>query len=332
MYFVCRWREESPFSKRVVTIPGLTVLDWFRRGWDRADHADPSDWVNRELGGDVYGLHSIFDEVRKRDLPRPRTIDELRHLLHEHLYVEADDETDYIRLGERGLRVRTDDDEVDLAYYFIDDEAVADLPDRLAFLVHDTWPLPGHVGRRGAASASFSHSVPVRTLRLGATGPDCVFLARLGWDAPDTHRNLDLTGAVALPGLTLPDLAAHLSSVDTSDVDGWPHEVRLLRNLITPGDDLTSALQRYARLPGYDPSPADVSRPPEPDGNRLNLPEAATKSLVRVDTHLAQVARHIDDFFGYDQWFLFDTRWATAHPALARSLLRYTAHWDPFAT
>ncbi|GIJ55504.1 hypothetical protein [Virgisporangium aurantiacum] len=303
------------------------MLDWFRHGWDHAHDTDPYEWVDRELGGNVYGLDSIFDAVRKRNLPRPHTIDDLRDLLHEHLYVEADDKADYIRLGERGLRVRTDDDEVDLAYYFIDDGAVVDLPDRLAFLVHDTWPLPGNAA---AAGASFSHGVPVRTVQLGAAGPDCVFSVRLGWDAPDTYRNLDLAGAVALPGLTLPDLAAHLGGVDTSDVDGWPHELRLLRDLITPGDDdLTPALHRYARLPGYHPSPAGISNTPEHDGSR---PHPPTRSLVRVDTHIAQVARHIDDFFGFDQWFLFDTRWAAAHPDLARSLLRYTAHWDPFQT
>nr|WP_238433587.1 hypothetical protein [Micromonospora tarensis] len=53
-------------------------------------------------------------------------------------------------------------------------------------------------------------------------------------------------------------------------------------------------------------------------------------SLIRSDPHIAQVARYIDDFFGFDQWFLFDTRWAAANEHLARSLLRYAAHWDPF--
>jgi hypothetical protein len=47
-------------------------------------------------------------------LPRPVTVDELRELLHEHLWVEGDDKADSIRLGGHALRVRTDD-EVDLA-------------------------------------------------------------------------------------------------------------------------------------------------------------------------------------------------------------------------
>ncbi|MFI7492951.1 hypothetical protein ACIBXA_31720 [Micromonospora echinaurantiaca] len=89
------------------------MLDWFRRGWH---HDDPYEWINSELGGDVYGLASIFEEARKQNLPQPQSIDELRELLHKHLWVEGDD--DFIRLGEHALRVRTDDDEVDLAYYF----------------------------------------------------------------------------------------------------------------------------------------------------------------------------------------------------------------------
>ncbi|GAA2216718.1 hypothetical protein ACFY2R_28810 [Micromonospora olivasterospora] len=55
--------------------------------------------------------------------------------------------------------------------------------------------------------------------------------------------------------------------------------------------------------------------------------ERPTESLIRLDPHIAQVARYIDGFFGFDQWFLFDTRWAAAHPDLARSLLRYASYW-----
>jgi hypothetical protein len=49
-----------------------------------------------------------------------------------------------------------------------------------------------------------------------------------------------------------------------------------------------------------------------------------------VDEHIAQLALHHDDYFGYHQWFLFDDVWAASHPELAASLLRYATHWDPF--
>ncbi|MEV5767458.1 hypothetical protein AB0L34_23235 [Micromonospora sp. NPDC052213] len=332
MYFVCRWREESPFSKRVITVPDATVLEWFRRGWE---HDSPDAWIDSELGGNVYGLESIFEEVRKRHLPRPESVDELRELLNEYLWVEGDDEEAFIRLGEHALRVRTDDDEVDLAYYFIDDEAAAVSSERLAFLLHDTWPLPASTATPGAV---FRHGVPVRTVRLAPPGLESVYSVRLCWKSPDTARNLDLAGAIVFPGLTLPDLAAHLGGVDDPDIHRWPHDARLLRALVAPGDeDVGPALERYARLPGYAPSPAGIDPVPAHApilGEMLDLrpTERPAESLIRLDPHIAQVARYIDGFFGFDQWFLFDTRWAAAHPDLARSLLRYAAHWDPYET
>ncbi|PZG23797.1 hypothetical protein C1I95_02645 [Micromonospora craterilacus] len=330
MYFVCRWREESPFSKRVVTVPDATVLDWFGRGWD---HEDPCEWIDSELGGNVYGLDSIFEEARERNLPRPQTVDELRELLNEYLWVEGDDDGTFIRLGEHALRVRTDDDEVDLAYYFVDDDAAAASPDRLAFLLHDTWPLPTDVA---ATDAVFNHGVPARIVRLVPSGPESVFSVRLCWESPDTYRNLDLAGAIVFPGLTLPDLAAGLRGIGAPCADRWPHDARLLRALVAPGeDDIGLALERYARLPGYAPSPAGIDRVPEHgtihrEMLQLLLPEPPAESLTRRDPHIAQVARYIDSFFGFDQWFLFDTRWAAAHPDLARSLLCYGTHWDPY--
>jgi hypothetical protein len=336
MRFVSRWREESPFSKRVVTVPDATVLDWFRRGWDCADHGDPDDWISADLGGDVYGLDSVFNEARERDLPRPETVAELRALLLEHLWVEGDDDGTAIRLDEHSLRVRTDDDEVDLAYYFIDDTAAATAPDRLAFLLHDTWPLPATT----TTASTFTHSVPVRRLAPAGPGPESVFALRLCWQRSGSNTNLDLEGAVVFPGLTLPSLAAHLRGVNDPAAHGWPDEARLLRALVAAGeDDMGPALHRYARMTGYDPTAVAYGQPAaqdHPDHDtahgavlRLLAAEETAGTRIGLAPHIAQVARYIDSFFGYDQWFLFDTRWAAAHPDLASSLLRYAAHWDP---
>ncbi|MEU4426457.1 hypothetical protein AB0F81_38025 [Actinoplanes sp. NPDC024001] len=330
MFFVCRWREDSPFSKRVVRVPDATVLDWFRRGWNQED---PEEWIENELGGDVYGLDSIFLKAGERNLPRPETVDELRALLHEYLWVEGDDKATNIRLGEHALRVRTDDDEVDLAYYFIDDEAVAAAPGRLAYLLHDTWPLPTDTG---SLNAVFDHRVPVRIVRPVSPGSDSVFAVRLGWQHSGTGTNLDLQGALTFPGLSLPELAAHLAGVHDVDTGGWPRDARLLRSLVAPGEtDIGRALQRYARLPGYDPAPSGLDTVAAHEAIHrevlaLLLAEQPVKSLIHLEPHIAQVARYIDDFFGFDQWLLFDTGWAATHPDLARSLLRYAARWDPY--
>ncbi|GAA4606936.1 hypothetical protein BJY16_006076 [Actinoplanes octamycinicus] len=316
MYFIQRWREETPLGKRVTALPGVTVLDWFRQGW-RQD--DPEKWVGEQLDGGPYGLESIFERARERQLPEPETMDQLRELLIEHLWAESDDDP---RVGWHTVRVRTNDDETDLAYYFVDDAMAADYPETFAFLLHDAWPLPGD-----AVDADFVHDVPVQTV-AGSSGPGAVFSVRLGFDHRGDGTSLDLAGAVAFPGLTLPELAAHLDGAADADAGAWPHDARMLRALLGTGErDIAAALRRFARLYGYDPTPGDLTA--RPAAGEPALPEAHPRTLVRADPHLVQVARYIDDFWGYDQWFLFDSHWAAAHPLLARSLLRWAAHWDP---
>ncbi|GAB3850382.1 hypothetical protein GCM10027610_075250 [Dactylosporangium cerinum] len=268
-----------------------------------------------ELGGDVYGLDSIFVAAREHGLPPPRSTGELRELLHAHLYVEGGE--DYIRLDEHSLRVRTDDDEVDLAYYFLDDAALAAEPDRLAYLVHEAWPLPSAAADAADAPVTYA-----------------VFL--------DSHDDQRIAGTppVELPGVRLPDLAAHLRFADPRRHPSWPTALLVLRALIGPDEPgIDAALARCNRWPGFDHwDPPEL--PAEHGAAHRHalrvLDEGGTvghrrpaASLLRVTDHLAQFAMHRGDDLGHVQWFLFDTAWAAAQPALARSLLHYAGHWDP---
>ena len=54
------------------------------------------------------------------------------------------------------------------------------------------------------------------------------------------------------------------------------------------------------------------------------------RSIVQVGRHMAMLCAHASSSFGYQQWILFDDRWAAAHPDLASSLLWYASRWDPF--
>ncbi|WP_033338846.1 hypothetical protein [Catenuloplanes japonicus] len=325
MYVVDRGRVENPLGKDVLALPGQTVLGWFRQAW-------------HEGAGDLdylYGFDSIFEAVEEHGLPRPETVDELRELLLEHLWVEWQPESEEEfnpRLGEHALRVRSDDDEVDLAYYFLEDEVVAAMPERLAFLVHDTWPLPS-----GASDGSFTPGLHVRRLGPAGPGPETTYSVRL---SPHEHHgtgtSLDLPGPLAFPGVALPDLAAHLRTA--GGTGAWPLEARVLRALVAPDDpDMAAAAARWARYrfdletpqDGYPASEVHAEAHAEIVGELREA--AAPETLTAGSAHIVQVARYIDDFFGHDQWFLFDTRWAAAHPDLARSLLRYATDWDPFA-
>ena len=329
MQFVYRSHYEGELSKLVRPLPDATVLDWFRRGWDCAD---PGSWVEQELGVDVYGLHTIFEAAREHDLPKPATTGELRALLHEHLYVEGDE--DCVRLDEHSLRVRTDDDEVELAYFFLGDDLVESARQRLAYLFQP-WPLPGAAGD----PAPFVPGVPVTELAPAGDGDRTTYAMILTFYDGET---LACTPPVSFPGVGLPELAAHLRDAEPGGDEEWPPELLVLRALVAPGESgLRPALERCNRWPGFglsgEPWPGLPDEHDRAHREAVELVAAADyedgrrpeASLIEVDEHLAQVAMHCGESFGFQQWFLFDDVWAAAHPDLAQSLLRYGGHWDP---
>jgi hypothetical protein len=311
--FVYRAPYDGPLSQRSCRLPDETVLGWFQRNWRTGD---PDALVQTELGGDVYGMESIFEAAAEHDLPVPATTADLRSALHEHLYVEGSE--DYIRLDDHSLRVRTDDDEVEVAYYFLDDTAVAEAPDRLAYLLHEQWPLPDKTG----PSQSFTPDVPVRIASEAGSEDATTYVVLL------THYDgttLARTTPWAFPGVSLAGLAPHLKAAAPDQ--HWDPELSVLQECISPGEDtLLPALERCNRWPGFNlnewpwPGPADLA---------LTSGRQPERSLLAVGEHIAQLAMHCNEPFGYQQWYLFDNAWAATHPDLAQSLLRYAGHWDP---
>ena len=315
MIFVYRSHYDGPMSKRVRVRPDSSVLAWFQRGWYERDH---DQWLESELGEDVYGLHSIFDDAREHDLAVPRTWDDLLRLLREHLYVEGE-----LRADDRNLRVLTDDDEVALAYYFLDDTAVAAAPDRTAYLVHPQWPLPSAT----TDAAGFTPPVPVAAAAPDAGGQGATYVVLLTYYDGDS---IGCTPSRVFPGVRLPDLPGRLRAVEPAA--DWPAELRVLRAMATD-DSVEAALARANRWPLF--ALDEAPWPEEVDVDevlRKELPKSRDpdRSLLTVDEHLAQLAMHVDEFFGYQQWYLFDDVWAAGHPELAASLLRYAIDWDPF--
>ncbi|MEV0136435.1 hypothetical protein AB0H83_49435 [Dactylosporangium sp. NPDC050688] len=322
MWFVERSRVDSPVGKLAYHVPGTTVLAWFQRAWH---HEDPQALLDADIGGGPYGFDSIFEAIEEHRLPCPQTLDDLRTTLNEHLWIESDDP---IRLDERGLRVRTNDDEVDLAYFFFEDEAVAAHPERLTYLVHQTWPLPSGAAAPGA---TFNSGMALRIVGPPAPVSDAVYAVRIAWENAEGYgTNLDRPGVTVFPGTNLPGFTDHIRGIDGSSMREHV-DAGLMRSLIGT-DDLHAALDRYIALESYDLSVFGTW--PAPSLEQIlqwKLPEPPSAARVSVDEHLAQAARYIDDFFGHEQLFLFDTQWAAANHDLALSLLRYANHWDPFA-
>jgi hypothetical protein len=323
-WFLYRCPYQGPPAVLVRRLADRTPLAWFQRVWAAtADSARIDEefqahrWVDRhlaaELGADVYGLDSFFTTrswsgpAPDRDGPLPAASwQELRDLLRRHLYVEGDP-AKLIQVDEHGVRAKTDDDEADLAYFFLDDALVRAAPDRLAYLMLGDWRLPAATG---LGRPGFEAPFPVRTLARGRPGAGTTWLVVLDTDVGDFGE----TPPVAFAGVRLPELAELLRTVVPAHTEPrrrsrdrwscWPWEPLALRALVAPGDQtIGPALRRYNR------------RAWQPNGYESVATLRRSAEESHADAH-ARLARDV---------------WASAHPDLAASLLRCAAGWDPFA-
>ncbi|GLW08784.1 hypothetical protein Misp01_39140 [Microtetraspora sp. NBRC 13810] len=312
-HFVYRTHYEGPLGRRILRLPDATPLAWFRRAWSAlvdTPERDADAWLREELGGRVYGLSSFVERAREHRIPAPATWQELDDVLRKHLYVERE-----VRVDEHSVRAFTDDDEVELAYFFFDDAVAAERPDRVAYLLHGTWPLPADAAERPGPGAT--HAV---LLTFYDSETIC-------WQRPLTF-----------PGVRLPGLAAHLRETGTG-MDDWPYELVVLRALVAPGDTgVGPALRRCNHWPEFDEfTPAELLGP-HPAAHEYALGRLGVAqngrdpamTLVDDADHLAQMAIHYYEAFGHQQWFLFDDAWLARHPDLGASLLDYGTDWDPF--
>jgi hypothetical protein len=343
--FVYRTHYEGLLSKRIRRLPDRTVLDWFRRGWAAA--ADPATdldaWVATELGGRVYGLATIFDAARERELPAPATEDELRAALAQYLYVEGE-----MVVEDERVLVITDDDEVALAYFFLPPQAGEQAPERLAYLLQEDFPLPSGVS---AGAGAFAAPVEVGTLAPAGAGEGTTYAVLL------TFRDGDSIGwlpPVAIPGVRLPGLAEYLRQVvpaggryacywpELVEQEWWPNELMALRGLVAPGEmSVEPALHRCNRYPTIGEYLSAAFAEPHPAAHQAAMAELAAvtpdgerdpeRTVIDVAEHIAQMSRHAGPSLGHQQWYLFDDVWAAARPELAASLMRYAAGWNPYA-
>ena len=341
IWFVYRSHYEGPLSKRVRRLSAPSIVAWFKAQLEEARTSlSPKDVGEAEIGGRVNGFGSLFEAAKTQSLHTPKTTVALRKMLREHLHVEGGE--DNLKLDDHTLRVLTDDDKVKLAYFFFDDDAAQKHADRVAFLLHDDPRLPD-----GDADGPFTPPVEVPALSPKGSGEGATYACLLTF-----HDGESIPGKAAVfPGVRLPELAAHLRKVvpdskqaaaSADELETWPVELRLLRAMLDEGDgSLAPALGRAAAYPlggvaAKNHSTLGVGEHADARAEFLAAAEGLkhggdpSKSIVHEGAHVAVLCAHTSERFGYQQWILFDDRWAAAHPDLAASILHYSHGWDPF--
>jgi len=329
--FVYRSHYEGPTGKYVRRFEDASILDWFRARWRGASEEAAYEVVDTMLGTEVYGFDSLFSAIEEHDLKPPRSEVGLRDYLDEHLYVEGE-----ILHTPHAIQVATDDDEIELAYYFFDDAFLVKDAAKAAFLLHEGVELPATAGASGYKPCS-------ETTSLGDNGGEgAVYMAFLAYY--DSSGLTNLEGGYRIDGIRLLELCDYLTAAEPTPL--WPFELRLLRSRLNADRSLAEGLVACAGYPvaaicnSTDTSKVGFGDPGAAakeldrlliETRRPGDTQDPSKSLLQSETHVAQLCLHTerwgeDDM--YHRWILFDDVWAEAHPDLAEAILRYAARWD----
>lgn len=234
-YFVYRSPYHGPSGKYLKRFDDATVLDWFRNHWRAIHDVGPEypagTYAEELLGTHVYGFGSLFERIGEHALAPPADEKTLWRLLRANLYVEGE-----IRTAPHCVQVLTDDDEMELAYYFFDDDFLAEHGARAAFLLNEDWRLPG-----GHAEVGHPSPVPTTALAPRRRGPGVTYLVFHGYS--DSLNLTDLGGGYRFSGLRLPDLTRHLAR-STPTEGGWPFALLLLRSQLLRPPEKSRPLER----------------------------------------------------------------------------------------
>jgi hypothetical protein len=115
VYFVYRSHYDNPTGLHVKRFPkDDTVLDWFGRHWKVKGEKECYSFATQLLGRGVYGLPSLFARIGEESLAPPRTMAARAETLQENGYIDS------VLHGPHLLQVFTDNDELEMAYYFFD--------------------------------------------------------------------------------------------------------------------------------------------------------------------------------------------------------------------
>jgi uncharacterized protein (TIGR02996 family) len=251
VYFVYRSHYNTPALNHLRRFSDDSVLAWFQRNWKAVPDPGASDHVKKLFGCSVYGFRSLFNAIAENSLPAPASDAALKRMLDSHLYAEGE-----VRCRPHLIQVLTDDDELEMAYYFFDDHFLAKHGDKAAFLLHEDRGLPADAG-----TGSFKPGVAVNKLKPAGKGPGTTYLSFLAWY--DSGSLTDIEGPFAIPGVRLPDLPRYLATTvpppGWKHEGGWPFELHLLRSqlLIVPPK---ATREEKAMLAGIIDNPADEAR------------------------------------------------------------------------
>jgi hypothetical protein len=298
-----------PANRSFFRLEAPSPLAWFQCIWPSLQ-GDASITSKMLLNVEkLYGFAVFAQRVRDEGLSAPATPGELQRLLSRCWY------SNNVECRDGYVLVETDDDEVELAFWWLSDEIFEAEQERFACYTAD--PLPQEIGEGG-----FDPGCGIASSGV-ADGRGAVFgVFATVWDSGNLN---ELNGPVEIRGVRLPGFPAWLQTLPGDQSRLLEIDWLALVARSNPGLHLPALLRRLAGV-----SPHTVSSHWKNIRAGILSEDELRKNVHWLGTPAASVegGQHAIEFrlydgFNWHVWFLFDDLWASAHPVLARSLLRF---------
>lgn len=348
VYLVYRTPYNISNNKYLKKFEFNSIVDWFQYIWSFIDQDQETALQQLEdyLGIDIYGSwawlldRNELDEERIRLIP-PLNWEELIACLENgyHNQLIADPQ-------ERFIQVLTDDDELQMAYYIFDEQAVQDFPIQSSYLL---------------AEAEISEVFSPLTEFLPKASPQIKLESQLDlgkhlyfcYSDHSTGDNLEsyVLRPIVINNCSLPYLFEYLWH---SEAEQLPTPLLMLRTHLKK--DLAYSLERLVKFKDYDyfsyahnTELRDCSPPlayermleqiAQYQQQQPSLKNKSWKLLseYQYSSHFIQFSIHLEDWNSgtdrqslFDHWVCFDDYWAREHPILAEGILQYYQSWQVF--
>jgi|GEM_PF-1774112 len=335
LYFAYRTGYE-PNLRYIKEFESDSIFDWFISNWETLTNDNYSEL----LGTIVYGFpirvepkakpkpkkQSFFDKIfgKKQtvepidntEIEKPKNFEELLEFLINGLY------SNEIEGNQHCIKVATDDDEIELAYFVFDDLYKTKNEEKLAIWFNPE--LPTKFGTVGKELKTNFPKISVKGNSEGCT----YFLSSPIYDG----SNLEDMTVIKIDGVRVDGIINYLKNNELEEIEGvlYPIDelnyIKKIANELKTGD-LRTILDVFAKYPITELQDIEVNEQSlneikEKDFN--NLPE---KSIVNISEHLVEISVNSIEIF-YNYYMIFDDLWIEKNEVLAESISYFGSNWD----
>ncbi|MBS1796595.1 MAG: hypothetical protein JSS81_22370 [Acidobacteria bacterium] len=310
-----------PNNRHLKVFEAASVLDWFRENWD-ALAGENLNTVRDFLGVRPYGL-PFYDYQTQKPVAPPESLKGLKSKIRSFAY------TNEVKVAKDCVKVFTDDDEIELAWFVFDEDYAAKNMDRIAVWLRDSLPLD--FGDEPAAEKLKSRSIRPKGGGAGTT----YILSSVIYDSSNLD---DLEGPSRIEGVAVPGLLDYFRENDpvTGQNMGFYalDEIRFIQQLcrIFPDFDQRRIFETLAKYPFSEIfdfiKRKEITEMTREDLEKYEIREtAAAKASVVSSPHLVEITvPTCGVFFNYT--VIFDDYWLAENPTVGKSLAAFCSRWS----